>query len=268
TGGLANSERRSPGGHLVLPTITHRDYFEPPLGRAQRGGAGIAALLVVAVLVTLLVAAGLAGGGAVRGLAAARGTATLPAAARGPVSAAVGRQAPAYRVNGLHARNPAQRLRATFSPAGATIAAGHAGERVRLSGFGRATALQDVAPVTPRVTANRVDYAHAGVREWWTNGPLGLEQGFDVRSRPGNGRGPLTLSLGLAGDLRARQAGAGVALEGKGQALRYGGLSATDARGRALRARLAVDAGRVQIEVDDRDAAYPIRVDPFVAQAG
>jgi hypothetical protein len=252
----------------VLPTITHRDYFEPPLGRAQRGGAGIAALLVVAVLVTLLVAAGLAGGGAVRGLAAARGTATLPAAARGPVSAAVGRQAPAYRVNGLHARNPAQRLRATFSPAGATIAAGHAGERVRLSGFGRATALQDVAPVTPRVTANRVDYAHAGVREWWTNGPLGLEQGFDVRSRPGNGRGPLTLSLGLAGDLRARQAGAGVALEGRGQALRYDGLSATDARGHALRARLAVDAGRVQIEVDDRDAAYPIRVDPFVAQAG
>jgi hypothetical protein len=250
----------------VLPTITHRDYFEAPTGRAHRGGGGVAAALAVVVLVATVMLAGIVGTG-VHGLAAARGPAALPAAARGPVSAALGRHAPAYRVAGLRARNPAQRLRASFSPAGATVAAGTAGERLRLAGFGRATAVQDVAPVAPQVSANRVDYAHAGVREWWTNGPLGLEQGFDVPARPATGSGPLTLSLGLAGDLRARQAGAGVALEGKGQALRYGGLAATDARGHTLPARLSVDAGRVRIRVDDRDAAYPIRVDPFVSQA-
>jgi hypothetical protein len=168
---------------------------------------------------------------------------------------------------GLHARNRVQRLGATFESGGVTIASGSASARLRLAGYGRGGALREVAPVAPRARANRVDYAHSGVREWWLNGPLGLEQGFDVPARPAAGSGPLTLSLGLSGDLHARRTGAGVALEGKGAALRYGSLSATDARGRALPSRLEVRGGRLQIKVDDRNAAYPVRVDPFVAQA-
>ena len=48
----------------------------------------------------------------------------------------------------------------------------------------------------------------------------------------------------------------------------YDDLAATDARGRALPARFALADGRALIEVDDRGAAYPVRVDPLVQQTG
>jgi hypothetical protein len=58
-----------------------------------------------------------------------------------------------------------------------------------------------------------------------------------------------------------------VLLAGRGVALRYGGLVASDARGRALRSWLELVGGHVLIRVDDRGAVYPLRVDPFVQQA-
>jgi hypothetical protein len=50
--------------------------------------------------------------------------------------------------------------------------------------------------------------------------------------------------------------------------LSYDDLAATDARGRALPAHFALADGRALIEVDDRGAAYPVRVDPLVQQSG
>jgi len=251
----------------VLPSLTHPDYFETPVARAGRGGAGIASLIAALVVGVALVAAWAGAAVPGRATAARPGGTTLPLTARGPVSAALGRQQSAYRIAGLRARNRVQRLGATFAPGGVTIASGAASARLRLAAFGHGAALRPVESVAPRVRANRVDYAHAGVREWWANGPLGLEQGFDLPARPAGEHGPLTLSLGVSGDLRARRTGAGVTLAGKGAALRYGSLSATDARGRTLPAQLDVRGGRLQIRVDDRHAAYPVRVDPFVTQA-
>jgi hypothetical protein len=190
--------------------------------------------------------------------------ATVPVAARGPISAALGRHDTRYQVIGLQARNQAQHLTARFSAAGATMAAGRTRARLALTGYGRPGALRRVVAAQPTVRANRVDYAHPGVEEWWANGPLGLEQGFDVRARPSAGRGPLTLTLGVAGSLHARESRAAVAL---GHTLRYGGLTATDAHGVTLPATLRVEHGRIVIGVDDRDAAYPIRIDPFVSAA-
>ena len=63
-------------------------------------------------------------------------------------------------------------------------------------------------------------------------------------------------------------ANGGLYLFGLGGALRYDNLAATDARGRALPARFALLDGRALIEVDDRGAAYPVRVDPLVQQSG
>jgi hypothetical protein len=65
------------------------------------------------------------------------------------------------------------------------------------------------------------------VREWYANGPLGVEQGFDVVSRPA-GRGVVRLAIG------------------------------------ALPAWLAVTSGGLSITVDDRGARYPVRVDPLI----
>ena len=133
---------------------------------------------------------------------------------------------------------------------------------MRLDRLGYASALGEVGPAAPRAVANRVEYRRDGVKEWYVNGPLGLEQGFDVRERPVAGRGPLTLSMRLSGP--ARRDGTGVLL---GDTLRYDGLTAVDARGRTLPSSLRLRDGRLDIRVDDRGAAYPVRVDPLVEQA-
>ena len=192
---------------------------------------------------------------------------SLPAAAQGPVSAALGRDERAYRVAGLHALNPAQRLRIGFSPAGVTVASGEARLGITLSAYGYASALRPLGSVAPRASANRVSYSHGALREWFANGPLGLEQGFDVAARPGAGSGPLTFSLALSGNLASRLQDGSLLLGGRGVALRYGGLVATDARGRVLRSWLALRDGRLLIRVDDRGAVYPLHIDPFVQQA-
>jgi hypothetical protein len=192
---------------------------------------------------------------------------SVPASARGPISAALGQIEPGYRIEGLRASDPAQNLRERFSSHGATVSSGTARLGIRLVAYGEGGALHRLGAVAPSVEANRVSYAHGPVTEWWANGPLGLEQGFDVHARPAGGPGPLTVSLALSGDLRARLADGSVMLQRAGARLRYGGLSASDARGRALRARFALHGAHLLIEVDTRGASFPVRIDPFVQQA-
>jgi hypothetical protein len=198
----------------------------------------------------------------VRFQAASRaGLASLPLAAQGPVSAALGRDQAAYRIAGLVARNPAQRLSARFGRSGVAITAGSARFAVAMRAYGREGTLRALAPVSPVASADRVSYARGALREWWANGPLGLEQGFDIARRPA-GSGALTLSLAVSGSVRIDY---GTVLLPGG--LRYAGLQATDARGRSLRAWLQVRGGRVLVRVDDRGARYPVRIDPIVEQA-
>ena len=191
----------------------------------------------------------------------------VPVAAHGPVSAALGRDLPAYRVVGLLARNPAQRFGVRFSRAGVTVSSGGARLGIALSGFGYGSALRAVGSVAPRVSANRVSYQYPLLTAWWANGPFGLEQGFDIPARPGADSGPLTLSLAFSGGLVARMERGWVLLSVRGVALFYGGLVGTDARGHVLRSWLGPVRGGVLIRVDDRGAVYPLRIDPFVQQA-
>jgi hypothetical protein len=189
------------------------------------------------------------------------GLSSLPVAAQGPVAAALGSDQAAYRIDGLVAHNPAQRLSARFGRSGVAIAAGSARFAISLKAFGRGGALQALAPVSPVASAGRVSYARGSLHEWWANGPLGLEQGFDLARRPA-GAGALTLSLAVSGSARLTQ---GTVLLPGG--LRYAGVHATDAGGRALPAWLQVHDGRVLVRVDDRGARYPLRVDPYVQQS-
>jgi FG-GAP repeat len=159
------------------------------------------------------------------------------------------------------AHNPAQRLSAQFGRSGVAVTAGSAHFAIALKAFGRPSALRTLAPASPAADAARVTYAHGPVREWWANGPLGLEQGFEIAQRPA-GSGALTLSLAVSGSARLDH---GTVLLPGG--LRYTGLRATDARGRSLRAWLQVRDGRILVRVADRGARYPLRIDPFVEQA-
>ncbi|MGA9284161.1 MAG: FG-GAP repeat protein [Solirubrobacteraceae bacterium] len=202
-----------------------------------------------------------AGDGVGARAASPAGLLSLPAAAQGSVSAALGRDQAAYRIEGLAAHNPAQRLSARFERSGVAITAGSTQFAISLKAFGRGSALPALSPVSPAASSDRVSYAHGSLREWWTNGPLGLEQGFDLARRPA-GAGALTLSLAVPAS--AHLAHGTLLLPG---GLRYAGVHATDAGGRTLPAWLEMSNGRVLLRVNDRGAHYPVRVDPFVQQA-
>jgi trimeric autotransporter adhesin len=209
------------------------------------------------------------GGPAVRTTRSREGIESLPAAVRGSVSASLGAHEPGYRVLGLRAINPAQHLHVAFSRRGVTVESGRARIAMALSSYGYAGALRSLVTVAPQARANRVSYGYGPLEERFANGPLGLEQSFDLTARPGarRGSGPLTFSLALSGDLRPRLQHGSLLLRGDGVSLRYGGLIATDARGRALHSWLQILPGRLLIRIDDRGASYPLRIDPFVQQA-
>jgi hypothetical protein len=197
----------------------------------------------------------------------------LPVAARGAISAALGRDERAFRVvsgpDGLSAQNPSQALVASFGRRGVRVSSGGLELGLSLSSFGRGSQLAPVSPVLPRANANRVLYRSGSLTEWFSNGPLGLEQGFTIGRDPGRGSGPLSLALRVSGNVRGGLARTGgLLLSGPGGAsLRYSGLVADDARGRALPSSMTVSDGRVLIRVDDRGATYPVAVDPFIQQA-
>jgi hypothetical protein len=263
----------------------------PRSGPARRlGSAQVASLtravvpwrtMLVGGLLAMLLAAALSRGpldagaplGSSPALVAHSGLSSLPLAAQGPVSAALGADRHAFRVRAsdgaLLAGNTGQRLDARFTRAGASIATGTLKLGMRLQAIGSAGALRPLAAVAPGASGNRVTYAHPGVSEWYANGPLGIEQGFTVARAPAAGTaGPLTLSLALAGNGRVRPlaGGRGLAISRGSSSLRYDGLLASDASGRALHSRLKLRGRDLAIEVDTRGARYPLRIDPLIQQ--
>src|SRR5215831_15028778 len=218
--------------------------------------AGLAALAVV-LLAAIGAMAVRSHGSAAPAQRASAAPARLPLAARAPVSRALGRDDASYwaqrSAGGLQVVNRAQRLRAQFGRGSVLVSSGGVSLGLRLRAYGYGAALQPLSAVAARVAANQVVYVHAGVSEWYANGPLGLEQGFTVpAASAGRHAGPLTLELGLSGDARGRllRGADGVMFTGAGGALAYQGLEATDARGRALpawielRGRELSDQGR------------------------
>lgn len=201
---------------------------------------------------------------------------SLPAAAQAPVSAGLGADNSAYRVesapSGLRAANPAQRDTSSFERSGVSVSAAGRSLGLRVRGIGYGGSLRPLAPVAPRVSAsNRVVYVRPGLSEWYANGPLGLEQGFTV-ARPAAGRvsGPLTLAMSLTGGLRAALAPGGHSVtftQSATPVLRYGDLVATDARGRALPTWLSLRGSTLLLHVRTAGASFPLRIDPLVSVA-
>ena len=173
------------------------------------------------------------------------------------------------------AESSAQGMSASFTPSGLEVSgADEDGERwtlgLRLESWGRGSRLTRAAEGSCEASGRRMEIRREGLIEWYVNGERGVEQGFTIASAPeapGTGE-PLRLVLAveggftaevLAGERDARL----VAVEG-GVDLSYSGLRAWDAAGRELEARLTQSAGGVAILVDDRDASYPLTVDPWI----
>lgn len=169
------------------------------------------------------------------------------------------------------APNAAHAFQALFGTTGVEIQL-DSGARLRfnLEAWGRDGADQRLAEVAPRLRDRRIEYSRddAGIREWYVNGPEGLEQGFTLARSPG-GSGVVTLRVRVSG-----HAGASpdpdspgdllLASVGDDNPLRYGGLLVTDAAGVALPAALQASGTFIDIRIDDGAARYPLHVDPFL----
>ncbi|HTY98145.1 MAG TPA: hypothetical protein VMB91_13960 [Solirubrobacteraceae bacterium] len=204
------------------------------------------------------------------------GLLSLPVAAQGVASEAIGARNPAYRVHavaggGFSVASSTHGLQGAFDATGVSVTAGGAHVHLRLLGAGFGHTLQPVRPAPPHAEGNRVAYSHrGGLGEWYVNGPLGLEQGFTVARPPGTRRaGALTLAIGLSGNVAASLTRNGRTVEfthGGRRVMRYTGLSASGAGGHALHTWLSLDGRRILLHLETRGARFPVRVDPLVQE--
>lgn len=142
--------------------------------------------------------------------------------------------------------------------------------RLDLAAVGRGPEMGPAGDAALSALTNRAELRRGDLSEWYVNDDKGLEQGFTIERSPGDrdSGSPLVLELRMQGGLRAYADGEGQSILLKTAAgvavLRYGGLAVRDARGAMVPARLAVAPGRVRILISDRDATYPLEVDPVM----
>ncbi len=138
--------------------------------------------------------------------------------------------------------------------------------RLRLQSFGRVDNQINVVEHKALIREGRIELDRGNVREWFVNSPAGLEQGFDLDSKPA-GSGELlfhidtdqaVLSEGIAD-------GGGVALQLGDQILSYSKLKAWDAKGTVLTSTMRVQGDDIVLSVDDSQAIYPITIDPLLS---
>jgi|SRR5579863_5615009 len=197
-------------------------------------------------------------------------------AAQAIISAALGRKDSAYRVweqaRDLRAENQQQKFATDFTADSVTVRSGAALCRMTLRSFGYGEALAAVSPAAPQSSLNRVEYRRGQLTEWYVNGPLGLEQGFTLEQPTENANGrPLAIALSLSGNLTPavdeKRTGLSLKTPDGRSALRYSGLSATDASGKELTSWLELQGTQLLLRVDVAGARYPVVVDPIVQQA-
>jgi hypothetical protein len=192
---------------------------------------------------------------------------SLPVGAQSVISSTLGAGTAGFAArrvtSGYHLRGG--RVEASFGARGVDLRARGGSLSMAFLGVAHGQRINRSGAVFPGARANRVFYDRGLVREWYAAGPLGIEQGFTVAHRPTGGGASLSVELGLGGSLRAVPSGSGVRFvtTSGAVALRYGGLSAIDARGRALPVALAFRGARLLVQVRDQGARYPVRIDPL-----
>jgi FG-GAP repeat protein len=198
---------------------------------------------------------------------------SLPPAIQAAVSASIGKDRVSYhatpRGRAFRVENQRLAFHADVAPTGLTTRVNGATWSLRLAEYGRGAARTSVPPMAPVASANRVEYRRGPITEWYVNGPIGIEQGFTVATPLASGQpGELSLAFASEGDLtpRLEADGHGLTLVDAGgrSVLRYSGLTAFDATGRALPARLSLAGTRVTLSVDDAGAQYPVVIDPIL----
>lgn len=195
----------------------------------------------------------------------------VPASLAQAASTAIGTRGATFRVASVRGVLAALGggLSSSFTAAGVNLRTTVGVEQIALADAGYGSRLAGAPRVAPVATGSAVVYRDGALAEWYRNGPFGLEQGFTLAHRPTGVRGgPLTLSFSIAGPLKARQSGPGVALTTRDglAVLSYGAPSARDATGRSLPATVTATGHKLVLRVWDTGARYPLTVDPFIQE--
>jgi len=177
----------------------------------------------------------------------------------------------------LSAPNRAHNLRSAFTEQGLLLVPRTGPDEeppwwmgLTVSGYGRAGAVKPTETLLPMSDGNRVEFRRDRLTEWYVNDERGIEQGFELPYPPDEASSelPVVIEMAIQGDVGAFPSEDGreiVFKSGSGAAvLRYVDLKVVDALGDEVDARLAVASGRLQIQIDDREARYPLRVDPLM----
>ncbi|MCP5535891.1 MAG: FG-GAP repeat protein [Akkermansiaceae bacterium] len=162
--------------------------------------------------------------------------------------------------------NPQQQLTARFLDGAIRLGSGQGGIWTATLG------LEGSQHAVPRASGNRVEYAHgSGLKEWFVNCSEGIEHGFTVSKRPvgQDTTGELRLDMRLEGLLAKAVDEDGKALEfidpeSRASCVRYDGLKAWDAHGKALVSRMEASPSGFTLVVSDAGAVYPLTIDPLI----
>ncbi|MEO8367958.1 MAG: hypothetical protein ABI806_01995, partial [Candidatus Solibacter sp.] len=174
---------------------------------------------------------------------------------------------------GWRARNYRQNWSANFDGRGFEVTPEHGTWRwgLKLISYGRPGQQRVVSAPKPAADVEKFSYQWDSIlREWYINGE-GLEHGYTLAARPGQGSG-LEFHLEVHGTLEAQVGtdGRNVAFSerpGGPPMVKYSGLKVTDATGRELEARFYGEDKGLRLEIDDSAAQYPITVDPIAQEA-
>ncbi|HWX96175.1 MAG TPA: fibronectin type III domain-containing protein [Solirubrobacteraceae bacterium] len=193
-----------------------------------------------------------------------------PASLAPVASASIGRSDPRYWAvrHGASLQTAGGGIHTSFAASGAHVRVAAGTIDLSLASLGRGAQPQPVGAAAPSASGSEVRYSRGSIDELYRNGPYGLEQAFRVRTRPQGGGAALVLALGTGGTLTGEKAGSQILFRTRSgsTALTYGQLSAHDATGRQLPATMQLARGSLQLRIDDRNARYPISIDPFLQQ--
>lgn len=164
----------------------------------------------------------------------------------------------------LSAHTPSHGTSVKFDNNGITVSQKDVGDiSMSLSGSDK------VEPI--KSSDSKVEYQRGNVTEWYINSPLGLEQGFTLQSRTDeikkNNKIEVRIDLETSEAIEITQSEDRKSLDfvnsENDTVLRYGKLYAFDSKGTELSSRMNLTDNGIVIEVNDKDAVYPVVIDPI-----
>ncbi|MGB7291848.1 MAG: NEW3 domain-containing protein [Thermodesulfobacteriota bacterium] len=142
--------------------------------------------------------------------------------------------------------------------------------RMNLVGMGYEQNVKPVASPKFKVDSNHIEYGRNTIKEWYLNGPDGLEQGFTIDTVPSSDAKDqkLVLKLEYSSDLIPVVKENGKRIDWKTEegttVFNYSKLYAYDSLGKELPSSLNASGDHISIIIDDYGANYPITVDPIM----